>query len=215
MPRRSAPLALLLASLAAAPACGGGDDGGGGGGGTPDLDSAPATYDAASSDDAAAPDLDAAEVNCTPLGAVTSTCETGSGVVTSEIPDVTVDPVVSAWYQDFGEDCRSGIFIDERASDCDPGSVTGELGHFVSIFFCSTPAVGSYTVVSSDEMDASCPDGGIVSITVQDEEFEDDAQAASGTVTLDSIDGCLSGSFDAATALDEELSGSFAAYTCP
>jgi hypothetical protein len=190
-------------------ACGDDDAGGGG-----DAHRADATTSGAI--DAAAPTLDgaAAAFDSGPVldASVLECAAHGAGSVTSTTPGVEVDPVVSTWFMEL-DATRGMVAIDERPSDCDPEAVRGQIGHFVTIFFCDALSQGSYEVVA--DLPDDCPGQRVAGVVVQDEEFEEDVRTVSGTVTIESWAGCVVGSFDTTTTDGAQLSGTFEAYRCP
>ena len=138
--------------------------------------------------------------------------ESGGGSVTSTTAGTEVEPVISAWYQIVDTDA-SALVIDERASNCDPDAVMGELGQLVSIYFCSELVVGAYDAVPT--LAGTCPGVRQASVTVVNEQFQDLVADTTGTLTIDQVGDCITGSFDTTDPDGEELSGSFRAYPCP
>lgn len=187
------PALFCLALLVAA--CGG--DIGSGGDEGEQADAAPA-IDAAPSADA--------EVGCG---------TNGNGSVTSATAGAEVEPVVSAWYQIIApETPASALVIDERASNCDPDAISDQPGQFVTIYFCSALAAGEYPAVAALPGGA-CTDNPQVSVTVQNELYQDLVSDTTGTLTIDQVGDCITGSFSTTTGDGKELSGSFRAYPCP
>jgi hypothetical protein len=186
------PACLLLAALLAA--CGGDIGSGGDEGGQSDGGQ---TFDAAPAADAA-------------LGCGTN----GGGSVTSTTAGAEVEPVVSAWFQVIDPDApASALVIDERASNCDPDAISDQPGQFVTIYFCSALAAGPYDAVAA--LAGACADNPQVNVTVQNELLEDLVSDTTGTLTVDAIGDCITGSFDTTSSDGKELSGSFRAYPCP
>ncbi|HEU5061153.1 MAG TPA: hypothetical protein VFU21_31700 [Kofleriaceae bacterium] len=138
--------------------------------------------------------------------------ENGGGAVTSTTPGTEVEPVVSAWYQVVDADA-SALVIDERASNCEPDAITGQQGQLVLIYFCSALVVGDYDAVPT--LAGACPDVRQASVTVVNEVLEDLVIDTTGSLAIEQLGDCITGSFATTTPGGEELSGSFRAYPCP
>ena len=159
----------------------------------------------------AAPRPDAAPSADAAVGCGTN----GNGSVTSGTAGAEVEPVVSVWYQIIDpETPASALVIDERASNCDPDAISDQPGQLVTIYFCSALAAGEYDAVAALP-GGSCTDNPVVSVTVQNELFQDLVSDTTGTLTVDQIGECITGSFSTTTGDGKDLSGSFYAYPCP
>jgi hypothetical protein len=102
--------------------------------------------------------------------------------------------------------------MDEDTSGCDlEGTGTGE--HLV-IFFCDPPVAGEYEVVAAEDFpEEACPGDLVASANVEDEDGGDLDSVESGTVTIDGVDDCVTGTFDLSFA-SGDLSGDFSAVAC-
>jgi hypothetical protein len=138
--------------------------------------------------------------------------ESGGGSVTSTTAGSEVEPVISAWYQIVDTDA-SALVIDERASNCDPDAISDQPGQLVSIYFCSELVVGAYDAVPT--LAGACPGVRQASVTVVNELYQDLVSDTTGSLTIEAVGDCITGSFATTDPDGEELSGSFRAYPCP
>jgi hypothetical protein len=175
--------------------CGGDDDGGGGGGA-----------------DAAAGGADArAQADSAPVGCA----EAPSGTVNGTVDAETIDPIAAAYARPHPTiDYVRMLVIDEDAtSSC--SNPDGDTGESLTFLFCDEPAVAEYDVVALEAFpDAACPGERVVGVLVESGNGADRGMGDSGTLTIESLDTCLTASF--AVGFDTgNLDGDVVADVCP
>jgi hypothetical protein len=154
-------------------------------------------------DDGAAP-VDAPQVDSL-VDAAGACGPTGSGTFEGTISGTAVAPVLSASIID-GTLWEIGIF--ENAT-CAPNGT----GQFLDIQFCAQPEVGVHPVVLS--RDQACPTAEVAVLYI--DEPTGLADATAGTVTIDAVGACTTGSYDL-TFPGGHVTGTFSAVSalaCP
>lgn len=155
-------------------------------------------------DDGAAP-IDAPRADA-PVDAPGTCSPVGTGTFVGSVDGTAIAPVLSASILT-GARWEIGIFENPT---CAP---TGS-GQFLDVQFCAEPAVGVHTVVRSG--DQTCP-GADVAVLYLDDDRSSLADATAGTVTIDALGACTTGSYDL-TFPGGHVTGTFTAVdvaTCP
>ncbi len=158
-------------------------------------------------DDGAAPlDAPQADASVDASTDAAGTCApTGSGTFVGTVNGTAIAPVLSASIID-GNLWEIGIF--ENAT-CAPNGT----GQFLDIQFCAQPEVGVHTVVLS--RDQACPTAEVAVLYLDEPATITDATA--GTVTIDAVGACTTGSYDLAFP-GGRVTGTFSAVSalsCP
>lgn len=158
-------------------------------------------------DDGAAPvDAPRADASVDASVDATGSCApTGSGTFEGTVDGTAIAPVLSASIIT-GSLWEIGIF--ENAT-CAPNGT----GQFLDIQFCAQPEVGVHTVVLS--RDQACPTPEVAVLYL--DEPGGLADATAGTVTIDAVGACTTGSYDL-TFPGGHVTGTFSAVsalTCP
>jgi hypothetical protein len=193
MAKRGGALAVVLLLVVG---CGGDDDGGGDGGGA----------DAATGGADAREQADAASGAC---------AEAPSGTVNGTVDAETIDPIAAAYSRPHPTLGYAHILqIDEDpASSCD--NPDGDTGESLQFIFCDPPSVGEYDVVGADDFPVeACPGERVVGAQVQSGNGADRGIGDSGTLTIESIDTCLTASFTVGFNTGN-LDGDVVAEVCP
>ena len=185
----------LIVATACAVGCGSDDDGGDGGDST-SVDGGQ-SIDGSSAEDASALECGAH----------------GEGSTAGTVGGETVSPVSSA-YTLVAEGLGRAIAISEETVSC---PIEGSAGERVVLLFCDpNMTTGEYTVLSEQAFpDATCPGEKTAMAVIEDNMTGGDIEdSVSGTITIDGLGDCLSGSFDIAFTDDNTMTGQFAAVSC-
>lgn len=186
----------LIVATACLVGCGSDDDGDDGGDST--------AADGGPSIDGSSADPDASALEC---GAH------GEGSTAGTVGGETVSPVSSAFTLtdvDYGR----VIVVGERSESCNAADAPGES---VVLLFCDPNiSMGEYTVVSEQAFpDAVCPGEKTAMAVIEDNMTGGDIEdSVSGTITIDGLGDCLSGSFDVTFTDDNTMTGQFSAVSC-
>ena len=173
--------------------CGGDDDGGGGADAAPDVADAGEQADAASGSCAEAP----------------------SGSVSGTVDAVMIDPIASAYSRPHQTLAYAHILVIDEDATSSCSNPDGETGESLQFIFCDQPEVAEYDVVPPDDLPTeACPGQHVVGALVQSGNGADRGVGESGTLTIDSLDTCLSASF-AVTFDHGNLDGDLVAEVCP
>ncbi len=135
----------------------------------------------------------------------------GSGEVMGETAGETVDPIATAFYTI--DELAARIVLDEQLPVCmmEPNGP----GERVAIGICDPElSAGEYTVVSGEDYPGNCPGERLAVAAIEDAVGNFLAISTSGTVTIDEVGDCLTGSFAITYDDDSDQTGSFDALAC-
>lgn len=148
-----------------------------------------------------------------------ATCDApGTASVDGMVGAVELDDVrtvLSGPVTEFG-DYLTFVIIAEGDGTC-TGTPTD--GDKLILYFCAPPTAGSYDVVAIENFpELACPGDRVASALVE-RGASDEASAAGGSVTIQEVGDCLTGSFSIDLVGEEavagQLAGSFSALVCP
>lgn len=188
----------ICALIALISAAGCGDDGA--------ATDAAITADASGTDAPSSPDAtassDAAPVSCTNPG----------GTVNGTIAGEGVEPVVTAWYGQLGPGAYV-IVLDELDSTC--GVEPRGTGEHLVLGFCDVLQVGEYSIVNEQAFPTTACPGQQVAFSIVEDQTSDLDESVSGTITIESIEDCVTGSYSVTYDGGDTLTGTFIAAICP
>ncbi len=183
-----------MLAMCLAVGCGGDDDGGGGG------------ADAATGGADARPQADASSGGCpaAPSGTV-------NGTVDAEM----IDPIAAAYIRPHPTFAYLDMLVLDEDATSSCSNPNGDTGESLMFVFCDSPSVGEYEVVGPADLPTeACPGERVVGALVESGNGADRGIGDSGTLTIESLDSCLTASF--VVGLDTgNLDGDVVAEVCP
>ena len=141
-------------------------------------------------------------------------CPDPDAVVSGTVMGHGFDPVITVWYSEHSTDADTYVLvIDEVDSTCFATPPAG-VGQRVLMQICSPIEPGTYTA-TSDLPTAPCPGSTVFRSLVEHSDGGDIEASVSGTLVIDSVEGCVSGSFDITYEFGDNITGTFVALICP
>jgi hypothetical protein len=134
-----------------------------------------------------------------------------NGTVDAEM----IDPIAAAYSRPYPTVAYVYELVMDEDASSSCGNPDGETGESLTFLFCDQPSVGDYDVVGADDFPTeACPGERVVGAQVQSGNGADRGIGDSGTLTIESLDDCLTASFTVGFNTGN-LDGDVVAEVCP